>query len=336
MKPLVAITHQVFPETVDRLRQVAEVTVPKGESLTNGEWAAALFEADAAMVFMPDRVDQEFLGAGRKLSIVAAALKGCDNIDLSACTRRGVWVSVVPDLLTAPTAELAIGLMIGLARHIREADQHVRSGHFSGWTPRFYGLGLGGSTVGLVGFGAIGRAVAQRLHSFGCQLVYWDERLPKSRTETEGVTAVALHTLLAKSDFVVLCLPLLDSTLHLIDADHLALMRPHALLVNPARGSLVDEAAVAAALQAGRLGGYAADTFELEDLSRVDRPWFIPRALLAHPNTLFTAHIGSATVTARKEIEARAADNILDALAGRTPRDAVNDISGRLAALPAL
>ena len=125
---------------------------------------------------------------------------------------------------------------------------------------------------------------------------------------------------------VVLCLPLHDGTIHLLNAERLALMRPHALLINPARGSLVDEAAVAAALTQGRLGGYAADAYELEDLSRPDRPRAIAPALLAHPRTLFGAHIGSATIKARKAIEARAAENILDVLAGRAPRDAINRV----------
>ena len=131
-----------------------------------------------------------------------------------------------------------------------------------------------------------------------------------------------------EADIVVLCLPLSNDTIHLLNADRLGLMKPHALLVNPARGSLVDETAVANALASGRLGGYAADTFELEDLSRGDRPRAIAPGLLAHPNTLLSAHIGSATINARKAIEARAAYNIIDALNGRPPRDAVNDIKG--------
>jgi phosphonate dehydrogenase len=145
---------------------------------------------------------------------------------------------------------------------------------------------------------------------------------------TAGIAAARrpLDALLAESDMVVLCLPLHDGTIHLLNAARLALMRSHALLVNPARGSLVDEAAVATALTQGRLGGYAADAYELEDLSRPDRPGAIPPALLGTPRTLFGAHIGSATVKARKAIEARAAENILDVLAGRPPRDAINRI----------
>lgn len=322
----VVVTHKVFPETIDLLRTAGVVRTPAGERFRNGELETALGTVSAAMVFMPDRVDNRFLAAAPHLSVVAAALKGYDNIDVAACTARGVWVSIVPDLLTVPTAELAIGLLIGLARHLREADAHVRSDGFSGWTPRFYGLSIESSTVGIIGMGAVGRAVAKRLSGFDCRILYCDEQpVP---TTAAGIVADRrpLDALLAESDMVVLCLPLHDGTLHLLNAERLALMPQHALLINPARGSLVDEAAVAVSLSQGRLGGYAADVYELEDLSRPDRPRAISATLLAHPRTLFGAHIGSATIKARKAIEARAAENVLDVLAGRTPRDAINRI----------
>lgn len=323
----IVATHRIFPETAALLRQAGTLRSPEAEAFTQPELSAALATAQAVMVFMPDRIDAAFLAAAPRLRIVAAALKGYDNIDTEACTARGVWLSIVPDLLTAPTAELAIGLIIGLARHLRAADLHVRSGAYAGWTPRFYGTSLEESTIGLVGMGAIGRAVAERLAGFRCRMIYCDER-PLDGTAEQGLGLAfrPLPALLGEADITVLCLPLSASTTHVVDAGSLALMKPGALLVNPARGSLVDEAAVARALAQGRLGGYAADAFELEDLSRPDRPRVIAPELLAHPNTLFGAHIGSATIAARQAIEARAAANVLDALAGRTPRDAVNRI----------
>jgi phosphonate dehydrogenase len=277
------------------------------------------------MVFMPDYVDRQFLLSAPRLQIIAAALKGYDNIDVEACTALGVWLSIVPDLLTAPTAELTIGLIIGLARHLIAADRYVRSGAFSGWTANFYGLSIENSTIGVIGMGAVGRAVAQRLKGFGCRLLYCDERPAGPNHPPPHSERRTLDKLLAESDIVVLCAPLNRHSHHMIDEAKLGLLRPHTLLVNPARGSLVDESAVAEALWNGRLGGYAADAFELEDLSRHDRPLAIPRRLLAHPNTLFGSHIGSATTAARKAIEARASENILDVFEGRRPRDAVND-----------
>ena len=319
MKPTIVVTHRPFPATIEHLHAAGQVIAPSAERLPEKDLREGLRTADALMVFMPDRIDARFLEQAPNVSVVAAALKGYDNIDIAACTRRGVRVSVVPDLLTSPTAELSIALMLGLIRHLRAADGFVRSGAFTGWTPRFYGLGLEGKTVGLVGFGAIGRAIARRLQGFDCRLLHCDVHAADA-TLSE---AAPLDRLLGASDVVVLCLPLDEGTLHLIDAARLAQMKPGAFLVNPARGSLVDEHAVARALQRGHLAGYGADTYEMEDFSSPYRPARIPAALLEHPNTLFGAHIGSATIEARQAIELRAADNILDALAGRKPRDLV-------------
>ncbi|HEY2528759.1 MAG TPA: NAD(P)-dependent oxidoreductase [Xanthobacteraceae bacterium] len=322
----IVTTHKIFPQTEAILRAAGTVHVPHGESFADAELATALANAVAVMAFMPDRVDTSFLRAAPRLSIVAGALKGYDNIDVEACSTRGVWVSIVPDLLTVPTAELAIGLLIGLARHLREADRYVRSGDFRSWTPRFYGVSVENSTVGIIGMGAVGCAVAKRLAAFDCRVVYFDKR-PECAKITPSGEYRPLNALLAESDIVVLCIPLSAGMVHFINADRLALMKRGALLVNPARGSLIDEKAVATALAEGYLGGYAADAFELEDLSRADRSREIPPALLAHPHTLFSAHVGSATIAARQAIEARAAENILDALAGHAPRDVINTIA---------
>ena len=319
MKPTIVVTHRAFPATIERLQAAGRVIAPNEERLPEKDLRDALRTADALMVFMPDRIDERVLERAPNVSVVAAALKGYDNIDIAACTRRGVRVSIVPDLLTSPTAELSIALMLGLIRHLRAADCFVRSGTFTGWTPRFYGLGLEGKTVGLVGFGAIGRAIARRLQGFDCRLLHCDVHA----ADTTLSEATPLDRLLGGSDVVVLCLPLDGGTLHLIDAARLAQMKPGAFLVNPARGSLVDEHAVVRALESGHLAGYGADTYEMEDFSSPHRPERIPAALLGHPNTLFGAHIGSATIEARQAIELRAADNILDALAGRPPRDLV-------------
>jgi phosphonate dehydrogenase len=323
----IVVTHKIFPETATLLSAAGNLHLPCAKRFTASELEAALASARAAMVFMPDRVDAQMLDSAPRLSVIAAALKGYDNIDVDVCTARNIWVSIVPDLLTAPTAELAIGLLIGLARHLREADAYVRSDEFSGWTPQFYGMSIENNTVGIVGMGEVGRAVARRLSGFNCRILYCDEN--SVATTSVGIVADRrpLEALLAESDMVVLCLPLRSDTIHLLNAERLALMRPNALLINPARGSLVDEAAVGVALAQNRLGGYAADAYELEDLSRSNRPRRIALSLIAHPRTLFGAHIGSATVTARKAIEVRAAQNILDVFAGRAPRDAVNRIT---------
>jgi phosphonate dehydrogenase len=326
-RPKVVIGHRVFDETLAALEPHAQIVAPcDGDALPPERLREALADADAWMAFMPDRADETVLSRYPRLKLIAGALKGWDNFDLQACTRRGVWLSVVPDLLTEPTAELAIGLMIGLGRNLRQGDQHVRSGAFQGWTPSLYGLGLAGARVGYVGMGAIGQAIARRLLPFGVVQRYVDTRpLDASAHAVLGLTLEPdLDALLGWSDYLVLGAPLTPNTLHIIDTAALAKVRPGCLLINPARGSLVDEAAVLAALETGRLGGYAADVFEMEDWALALRPRAIPPNLLNHPATLFTPHLGSAVVEVRRAIEQRAVDNILDALSGRVPRDALN------------
>jgi phosphonate dehydrogenase len=327
-RPRVVITQKPFRETLALLEDHrCEVWCP-GQAVTPSRQTviAQARDADAIMVFMTDYVDAAFLDACRGLHIVAGALKGFDNLDGRACAERGVWLSIVPDLLTAPTAELAVGLTIGIARQIRPADAHVRSGAFDGWQPRFYGTGIAGACVGIIGMGAVGCAIAERLGGFACRLAYTDPKaLAPAAASQLGVQPVALDELLATSDFVILAVPLTPDTLHLINTQTLARMRPGAFLINPSRGSVVDEDAVLAALESGRLGGYAADVFGMEDRARRDRPATIAPRLREQPRTLFTPHIGSAVTDVRVAIEHRAAENILDALAGRHPRDAVNE-----------
>jgi phosphonate dehydrogenase len=327
-RPRVVVGSRVFSQTLEALRPHAQVVFPaRGERLSPRRLASALKTADAWMAFMPDVADEALLDRCPRLKVIAGALKGADNIDLAACERREVWVSIVPDLLTAPTAELAVGLMIGLGRRILQADAFARSARFTGWSPRFYGVGLERARVGLVGYGAIGQAIAKALGAFGSELAYFDPHVGEKGGETKGdppaVRAGDLEELLSWSDYLVLALPLTQATLRLIDERALALMKPGALLINPSRGSLVDEAAVLAALQSGRLGGYAADVFAFEDLALADRPRSLDPALRRHPSTLFTPHIGSAVAEARQAIEARAAANILDVLEGRPPRDLI-------------
>jgi phosphonate dehydrogenase len=258
---------------------------------------------------MTDHVDDEFLAHCPNLRAIGCALKGADNFDLAACRARNVAVAVVPGLLTAPTAELALGLMIGLGRHIRAGDALVRGGGFAGWRPILFGAGLEGAVVGIIGMGAVGRGIAARLAGFACR------RIIHHDPAVEG--SVGLTELLATADWVVLAAPLNRGTLHMIDGPALARLQPGALLVNIARGSLVDEAAVAAALQSGHLGGYAADAFELEDWARADRPSAIPAALLEHPRSLFTPHLGSAVVEVRRQIAMQAATALAEFFAGR-------------------
>jgi len=290
----VVLTQRVFPETIELLSPHAEVIIgPPAQ------------DADALMVFMPDSLDEAFLRECSNLKIVAGALKGCDNF------------TIVPDLLTEPTAELALALTLGLARNVLAGDRMIRNGEFQGWRPILYGTGLAGSTVGIIGYGAVGRALARMLQGFSCRVQYYDP-------SAEGSTP--LDVLLASSDFVLPLLPLTAETFHLLGRDALERMKPGSCLINVSRGSVVDEDAVADALESGYLSGYAADTFEMEDWARGDRPCEINSRLLLLPDrTLFTPHLGSAVASARLQIELAAANNILQALGVDRPSDAINN-----------
>lgn len=324
-RPRILVTNPLHQEVRDRLARFADVTMNPGpEPWPRQELLRRAAGADALLAFMTDHVDAAFLDACPGLRVIVCALKGIDNFDLTACRARGVAVSLVPDLLTAPTAELAIGMMIALGRHLRAGDALVRGGGFTGWRPTLYGLGLEGMAVGILGMGAIGQAIARRLAGFGCRMAYADDRALPPETEVAlGLTRRPSAAVIAESDWLVVALPLTPASLHLVDAAALARMKSGAMLVNPARGSVVDEAAVAAALEAGKLGGYAADAFEMEDWARPDRPRTVDARLLRHPRTVFTPHLGSAVSGVRLAIEMHAAEDLAAFFAGRPMSGAV-------------
>lgn len=328
MKPKVVLTHWVHPEIIELLQSAAQV-IPNmtRDTLPRSEILARAKDAHALMAFMPDSIDESFLAACPRLRIVAAALKGYDNFDVDACTRRGIWFSIAPDLLTIPTAELTIGLLLGLTRHMVEGDRRIRGGGFQGWRPELYGTGLSGSTLGIIGMGAVGRAIAKRLAGFGMRLVYCDDiALGDEQEQAFDVQRLAFGELLNDSDFIVPMLPMTTQTFHLIDGSAIARMKRGCYLINACRGSVVDEQAVVAGLRDGRLAGYAADVFEMEEWSRADRPHGIPRELLENTaQTFFTPHLGSAVNDVRIDIERQAARNILLALSGQKPVGAINN-----------
>jgi phosphonate dehydrogenase len=327
VKPCVTVTHLVHRDAVELLSRSCTVIVnDRRTTWPHLELLEKAKQADALMVFMPDLIDEEFLRHCPKLKTVAAALKGFDNFDVEAMSRRGIWFTIVPDLLTVPTAELAITLLLGLTRRVLDGDRFMRSGNFTGWRPELYGAGLSGRVVGIVGMGAVGRTVAQRLVGFDVKIVYHDHhRLEPNEEVAKGWIGLTLEQLLKQSDYVILAAPLLHGTFHMINDATLTIMKANSYLVNVGRGSVVDEAAVARALQSGKLAGYAADVFEMEDLQRRDCPKSIPQSLLDNRGqTLLTPHLGSAVDEVRRQIELRAARNILQALRGEVPADAVN------------
>jgi phosphonate dehydrogenase len=325
----VVVTHWVHPEVAAYLAEFCDPVLPDAGVWPSAELAELAADASGLIVCMADRVDEAFLAGCPRLRVVSATLKGYDNLDAAACARHGTWLTILPDLLTIPAAELAVGLTIAIMRRVAEADRHVRTGAFTGWRPSFYGRGLHGATAGIVGMGRLGQAVAARLAPFGAKIVYCDPRpLPAAAGRRLRATRLELGDLLTRSDVVLLLTPLESLTLRLVAEPGLRSMRPGAFLVNLGRGSVVDEEAVADALQRGHLGGYAADVFAMEDWAEPDRPDAIPARLLAHPRTLFTPHLGSAVDEVRRQMSLEAARQVRQALAGERPDHAVNEPLG--------
>lgn len=319
--PKILVTQRIHEEVQQRLSAYGEVDMNSGpDPWPQAEVMRRAAQATAIMGFMTDQIDSELLLAAPQLKIVACALKGFDNYNVPACTQAGVWVSIVPDLLTEPTAELAVGLAIGLARHVRQGDAYVRSGQFEGWRTHFYGMGLNGSVAAVVGLGQVGSAIVKKLSGFGCSRILGVD--PEAKPS--GVEMVFLEAAMSQADFLFVAAPLVPTTNHLIGKKQLEQAKAGQLIINIGRGSVVDESAVTQALQKMQIGGYAADVFECEDWQLADRPRCISPELLALNNTIFTPHIGSAVKSVRVAIEQSAADNIIAVLQGRVPLDAVN------------
>ena len=264
------------------------------------ELLAATARADGLLCLLTDRVDTELLDGAPGLRAVANMAVGTDNIDLAECARRGVAVGNTPDVLTEATADLTFALILAAARRLLEAADAVRDGEWHTWEPAgWLGVDVHGATLGIVGLGKIGRAVLRRSEGFGMRMIHHNRR-----------SGLSLDTVLAESDFVSLHCPLTENTRGLIGERELGLMKPTAILVNTARGEIVDSAALARALSDGGLGGAALDVTDPEPLPPND-------PLLRAPNLTVLPHIGSASRAARESMADLAADNLLAALAGR-------------------
>ena len=322
----IVVAQPVHTPVLELLGSHGHVVMNPGpEPWTADELMARCRNAHALMAFMTERIDEDFVVGCPNLKIVAGALKGYNNIDVEACSRRSIAVTIVPDLLSEPTAELAVGLMIAAARNFGPGDRYIREGEFGGWRPHLYGSSINGSTVAVIGAGSVGEATLRMLRGFDCRRVYVDKRpLPHAVEKDLDCQRMNLGNALREADFVVLALHLMPSTFHLADAAFLAVMKPGSYLINPARGSLVDEHAVALALESGQLAGYAADTFEMEDWSRADRPRTVTAGLLGSDKTVLTPHLGSAVTAVRQAIELSAAESIIAVIRGERPQSAVN------------
>lgn len=292
--------------------------VQHDDGVRSAAFDACRADVEAVVALLTDRIDAAFLERSPRLRIVANVAVGVDNVDLEACRARGVVVTNTPDVLTDATADLAFGLLLAASRRIAEGDRLVRAGGFTGWTPTFMlGTPVHGTTLGIVGMGRIGQAMARRARGFGMRVLYTQRARVGAALEAElGARYIAgLEELLAQSDSVSIHCPLTEATRHLFEAERIARMKPGAVLVNTARGPIVDEAALAHALEHGPLAAAGLDVFE-------DEPRVHP-ALLARPNVVLAPHIGSADRPTRQAMAGKAVANVLAVLAGRAPLTAV-------------
>src|SRR3954447_18159454 len=295
------VTRKLPFDALDHLAAAHELDVWEGD-LPPGPEALreGVRDADGLLSLVTDPVDAELIAASPNLKAIANMAVGTDNIDVEAAKERGIAVGNTPGVLTDATADLAFALLLALARKLPQGEAMVRSGAWRTWEPaKDLGADLAGATLGIVGWGRIGQAVARRAAGFGMEVVH------SSRS-----SGVPLEELLARADFVSVHTPLTPETRHLINADVLARMKPTALLVNTSRGGVVDQDALRAALHAGEIAGAALDVTDPEPLP-ADHP------LLDAPNLLVVPHVGSATVRTRAKMAAMAVDNLLAALAGR-------------------
>jgi glyoxylate reductase len=272
------------------------------------ELLARVASADGLLALLTERVDAELLAAAPSLRVVANHAVGVDNVDVRACTARGVWVTNTPDAVTESTADLTWALILAVARRVGEGERLVRAGRFKAWAPTMLlGLELRGATLGIVGLGRIGEAVARRARGFGMHVLH---------TTSRG--GMPLAELLAGSEVVTLHCPLTAATRHLIDARRLAQMKRGALLVNTSRGPVIDEAALVASLEAGHLGGAGLDVYENE-------PSVHP-GLIGREDVVLLPHLGSATHATRAQMATLALTDAARVLRGERPLHPVNEV----------
>lgn len=305
--PKIAVTRWIPDDAVKLLAEAGDVSVsPADRPLTPEELHEFVSGADAVVGMLHDRLDGALAdAAGPGLKVVANVAVGYDNVDVPALAERGVVVTNTPGVLADATADLAFGLLLAVTRRLGEGERLLRS--HTPWSFHLgflLGSGLQGKTLGIVGMGQIGRAMAKRAEAFGMEIVY-------SGRTNRGAGFVSFEELLARSDVVSLHCPLTPETRHLIDAAALRAMKPGAYLVNTTRGPVVDEAALADALEAGEIAGAALDVFEKE-------PEVEPR-LLGRDDVVLSPHLGSATVETRTAMAVLAARNVAAVLAGRPP-----------------
>ena len=317
-KAKVFITHPLYPDARNLLQSSCECEFwSKQERPQREEFLDRLKDKNGLVCLLTERVGDDVLRAAPKLRIVANVAVGYDNVDLPACTKRGVVVTNTPGVLDETTADFAWALLLAVARRVVEADQYVRAGNWQGFDfDQFCGTDVWGKTLGIVGFGRIGRAVARRAAGFGMKVIYNSKTRACDEIEEEFPAEYRdLNALLAEADFVTLHVPLNGDTRQMFDAPKLFRMKPTAYLINTSRGPVVDEAALVHALESKKIAGAGLDVFEQE-------PFVHPG--LKRPNVVLAPHLGSASNETRAKMATTAAQNAVAFFQGQRPPNMLN------------
>lgn len=319
-KPKILVARAVFPEVIARLQQHFDVESNQSDDAwSKAEWMARLADKDGAFTTGTDHVDAEVLAAAPRLKICANMAVGYNNFDLDAMTAAGVLGTNAPDVLTETTADFGFALLMATARRISESEHYLRAGQWTRWRyDMFAGADIHGATLAILGMGRIGQGIAKRgAHGFGMKVIYHNRSRLDAALEAEcKARYVSKEELLKTADHLVLVLPYSPAAHHTIGAAELALMKPTATLVNIARGGIVDDAALAAALRNKTIAAAGLDVFEGEPAVHPD--------LLTVPNVVLTPHIASATVPTRLAMASLAADNLIAFFAGKKPLTPLN------------
>jgi glyoxylate/hydroxypyruvate/2-ketogluconate reductase len=319
MKPRVLVTREVFTDTLDYLGAHFDVTANQVDTVMSPQsLTAALADKHGALTTISDRIDAVLLERCPNLKALCNIAVGYNNIDVVACTARRVMVTNTPGVLDNATADFTWTLILATARRLTEAEASLRAGEWKGWKlKQFLGRDVGGATLGIIGMGRIGQAVARRARGFDMTVLYHNRKPVDAALERElNARYAGLEELLARADIVTLNVPYTPETHHLIGAAQLAHMKPTAILVNVARGGVVDDRALFAALKDGRIAGAGLDVYENE-------PQFLPE-LIALKNIVLAPHIASSTESTRRKMAMMAAENLVAALSGARPPQWLN------------
>lgn len=317
MKPKVFLTRQLPPAVMERLERETDFAWHREDRVpTKAEVVAGLKGRDALLCNILDRVDGELLDACPGLKVVANFGVGFNNIDVAAATARKIPVTNTPGVLTDATADITFALLLAVARRLGEGERIVRAKQWAGWQPlQLLGADVTGATLGIIGFGRIGQAVARRAKAFGMRVIYWNRSAVPASADLEA-TRGSLEEVLREADFVSLHVAYTPDTHYLIDAPQLALMKSSAFVINTSRGPVINEAALVHALQTQQIAGAGLDVFECE-------PQLTP-GLVGLENVVLAPHLGSATIGTRTKMGMIAIENLLAVWAGKRPPNCVN------------